>query len=274
MKTPCEVLSQLPSGWALIYHEEQCYWCSEKGYAMRERLVQKYRRLQLLCQEKRLAHALLATLYSRQVQYITLRRLDPPAAATAVITKAAREMEIECLVVDSPAALAAVAREIPAAFRDSVETLTQRVAQGCVVVLAWRPRQEGSGKEVVGYNISERGVFSALGRRSLISADVVFEHYMEVLPAYRGQRIVNLLSATRDEYFRQRGVRIRCGVISPQNHAALRSSPRKGSTIVGTVQRLSLLRGLFVWETPWEHIERAVCGVLSQINNDTTHEHA
>lgn len=172
---------------------------------------------------------------------------------------AAREMKTECLVVDSPAALAAVAQEFPASFRDSVETLTQRVAQGCVVVLARRPRTEGRGKKVIGYNISERGVFLALGRRGTLSPEVVFSHYWEVLPACRGQRIANLLAATWDKYFRQRGVTVCCAVIALENVASLRASLRQESKVVGTVQRLSLLRGVLVWETPWPQIERAIC---------------
>ena len=240
-----------------------------EGDIVRSRLVQKSRRIRLLYRERGLAQVLLhlartglASLYSRQVQYITLKRLDRPEA-TISGNGTAEEGETECLVVESPEALQALAQEIPSSFRDSVDALKMRLAQGCVMFLARRPSKDGSGKEVVGYDLSERGIFSALGRGKTLSADVVFGHHIEVLPAYRGERIVNLIAATRNEYFRQQGVRIQCGVISPQNHAALRYSHRRGSKIVGTVQRISFLRGLFVWETPWEKIERAL-GVLDK----------
>ena len=231
---------------------------------MSSRLIQHSRQLHQLYREKgfvqsllHLARAVLAVLYSRQVQYIVLRRLDRPdaAAPSAGVTE---EGKTECVVVDTPAMLRTIAPEVPPSFRDSVDALTPRVAQGCVVMFLRRPKKEGGGKEIVGYNISERGVFAALGRRKALSADVVFGHYAEVLPAYRGQHLLKFLSTTRDEYFRQQGVRVQCGVIAPQNRSSLRSVERAGSTIVGTVQRLSLLSGLLVWETPWEEIEKVL----------------
>lgn len=231
---------------------------------MSSRLIQHSRQLHQLYREKglvqlllHLARAVFASLYSRQRQYITLTRLDRPEA-TPPGNGATEEGETEYLVVDTPERLRMIAPEIPPLFRDSMDTLTQRVAQGCVVVLARRPRKEGTGKEAVGYNLSERGVFSALGRRKVIAAEVVFAHYAEVLPAYRGQQLVKLLSTIRDEYFRQRGVRALCSVIAPQNRSSLRAAERMGWTIVGTVQRLSLFGGLWVWETPWERIENVL----------------
>ena len=205
----------------------------------------------------RLARAVATSLYCRQRQYITVKRLDVPDAVVASRALAA-ERETECFVVDSVEALDAVAPEIPAGFRDSVDELKNRLAQGCVVCLARRPRMDGAGTQIIGYEIAERGIFSALGRRTRLAADVVFSHYVEVHPSCRGQRIHGLLFATRDAYFRRRGGKVVCGVVAPQNRASLQALGRDGSVIVGTVERISLLRGLLMWDTPLERIESAL----------------
>jgi GNAT superfamily N-acetyltransferase len=199
------------------------------------------------------ARAITSSLFSRQLQYITVKRLD---VADAPITAADRD--IECLVVDSPDALEAVAPEIPATFRDSVDELRKRVAQGCVVCLARRPREDGTGKEVVGYELAERGVFSALGRRNALPAEVIFSHYAEVLPACRGQRIHRRLFATRDAYFRERGGKILCGVVAPKNRASLQALGRAGHVVAGTVERIALFRVLVLCDTPWDRIQDAL----------------
>ena len=107
---------------------------------------------------------------------------------------------------------------------------------------------------MVGYEIAERGIFSALGRRIAVPSDVIFSHSVEVLPAYRGQRIHRLLFSTRDAYFRARGGRIVCGVCAPNNKASLRALRRDGAAIVGTVERISLLRVFVLSYTPFHRI--------------------
>lgn len=196
-----------------------------------------------------LASVLPSALYWRQQQYITVKRLDrllPAAASTP--------SDIECLMVDSVAALQIVGWEIPESFRDSVMELGKRVNRGCVVCLARRRRDDGEGHEVVGYEIAERGVFSAMGRRIAAADDVVFSHYAEVLLEYRGRRIHGLMFATRDAYFRRRGGRVVCGVCLPHNHASLAALRRDGAVVVGTVEQVSLFRGRFVWNTPAERV--------------------
>lgn len=193
-----------------------------------------------------------ASVFARQRQYITIKHIAGEANGAAAIPPA--DGRTECLIIDSPAALDAVAADICASFRDSVSALRARVANGCVLCLARRPRADGGGSVVVGYEIAERGIFSALGRRTVVPNDVIFSHYVEVLPAYRGQRIHRLLFATRDAYFRARGGRVVCGVCAPQNHASLRALHRDGATIVGTVERTSLLRVFVLSYTPLEQI--------------------
>lgn len=197
----------------------------------------------------RLGRTVTASVFSRQRQYITLKHIGA-AADPAII----QDPRTECLVVDSPEGLDAVAADICASFRDSVGALRARVTRGCVVCVARRPRTDGRGSIVVGYEIAEPGIFSALGRRIAVPKDVIFSHYVEVLPAYRGQRIHRLLFATRDAYFRARGGRVVCGVCAPHNHASLRALRRDGATIVGIVQRISLLRVFVLSYTPFDHI--------------------
>ncbi len=192
-----------------------------------------------------------ASVFSRQRQYITLKHI---AAESSEPAPAPSDGRTECIVVDSPEALDAVAADICASFRDSVSALRARVARGCVICVARRPRADGRGSVVVGYEIAERGIFSALGRRIAVPSDVIFSHYVEVLPAYRGQRIHRQLFATRDAYFRTRGGRVVCGVCAPQNQASLRALRRDGAAIVGTVERISLLRVFVLSYTPFDRI--------------------
>jgi GNAT superfamily N-acetyltransferase len=204
----------------------------------------------------RLGRAAAASLYFDQRQYITVARLDGPAPAAA--DPLGPDPPVVCVVADSLSAFAAVMHEIPDAFRDSAATLATRVAQGCVVCLARRPRDDGAGHEVVGYEIAERGVFSALGRRRPVAPEIVFSHYVEVRPGWRGRGIHGRLFAARDAYFRARGGRVVCGVVAPQNRASLRALERAGHAIVGHVTRISLGCGVLIWDTPWHRIDYAL----------------
>lgn len=196
-----------------------------------------------------LARAAATLAFSRQRQYITLKFLEqaPPPADSA------GQDRTECFVVDSLAAFEAIARDIGTSFRDSAADLKTRLLNGCVLSVARRRRPDGR-LEVVGYEIAERGIFSALGRRMPVADDVIFSHYVEVLPACRGQRIHRLLFSTRDAYFRQRGGRVVCGVCEPQNHASLQALRRDGALIVGVVERIAVLRVFVMSYTPFDRI--------------------
>jgi hypothetical protein len=206
---------------------------------------------------RQFARTLFTALYHRQAQYIMLKKIESQPAGR-LVSEGGKATEIACQVVDSVAALYAVPWKIPAAMRDSVAQLAQRVRQGCLVILAWRPHKAEPSREVIAYMVCERGVFSALGRKGKVSSDLLFTHYLEVLAPYRGQRMAQVLRGVRDEYCRAQGVPKRCSTIALTNEASLRSSLRDGATIVGTVVRLSILRGVVVWETPWAQIERAL----------------
>jgi hypothetical protein len=199
------------------------------------------------------ARTVVTSFCSRELQHITIQPIDADAAAAA--KRLGRDGDLESVVITTPEALDALAPQIPPAFRDSVAELKRRVARGCVVSLA-RSRRDGGA--IVGYELAERGIFSALGRRHLVGPEIVFSHWAEVLPSHRGQRIHALLFATRDAHFHPRGGRVVCGVVAPRNRASLQALGRAGSSVVGTVSRVVLLRRFIAWETPWDHIERAL----------------
>ena len=189
-------------------------------------------------------HWFVGKLYRRQI--ITIMPLDEAIARRPMVEG------IECLAIDSVSALHTIASEIPATFRDSLDELKESVASGCVLCVARQSRANGDGTEIIGYEIAEQGVFSALGRRIRISQDVVFSHWAEVLPEHRGRRVHNALFAKRDEYFRSRGCTMVCGVCRPDNQASLNAQRRMGWYIAGNVERALL--GL--WRTPDRAVHR------------------
>ena len=166
-----------------------------------------------------------STLYCRRLQHITVQ---PIAADAAMAKRASEDGTVECVIVSPLEALEGLAPRISTAFRDSVRDLARRVAGGCVLTVVLRRRERGMS-EVVGYELAEQGVFSALGRRRHISSEVVFSHWAEVLPAYRGRRIHALLFATRDAYFSERGGKIVVGVahraIAPRSRRSRAPAP-------------------------------------------------
>lgn len=224
---------------------------------MLNRLRQTYQARGLIGVLRLLARRALATLYRRETQHIFVRRI-PGHASRPLLSEAAEPGGTTCLFVESAAALREVEGEIPPAIRDSVDQLRKRLAEGCSVVLARRPHASGTGHDVIGYAINEPGVFSALGRRGRVSSDYLFNHYIEVLPEYRGQRIADVMRRAMDEYGRMRGFTRRCSVVSPVNESSRRSNLRYGLIHAGTVARVSILGGLYVWDTPWEDVERAL----------------
>jgi len=207
-----------------------------------------------------LTRRVFAALYTRDAQFIFVRKIDA-ARVLASRSEATETSGITCVFVESTAALREIEEEIPLSIRDSPDELRRRLTQGCSVIVARWPKPSGVGHEIIGYGINEPGVYSALGRRGKLPSDILFNHYLAVVPEYRGQRIADVMRRAMDEYCCRHGFTKRCTVVSPSNIASVRSNVRAGLTHAGTVARISLLRGLFVWETPWRQIERAVRAV-------------
>jgi GNAT superfamily N-acetyltransferase len=220
------------------------------GPVMHSNGTESVKRRRVLGTLASLTRAISTRVFAHQWQYITLKVLQEEPGS---VSGPGADGPTECLVIDCLAAFDAVAREIGKSFRDSVVDLRARVVSGCVLSMARRRRHDGRF-EVIGYEIAERGIFSALGRRMPVADDVIFSHYVEVLPAFRGQRIHRLLFSTRDAYFRQRGGRVVCGVCEPHNRASLQALHRDGAIIVGVVERITVLRVFVMAYTPFDRI--------------------
>jgi GNAT superfamily N-acetyltransferase len=163
-------------------------------------------------------------------------------------------------MLESPGQIDFYADEFASSFRDSVAALRQRLAQGCVIFLARTPKPDGSGHRVVGYRLAEPGVFSALGFKHKISPNILFIHYIEVLPEFRRQKIAIFLVRVTLEYCAAKGFAKTLTVGSPSNQQsarAFRVHP-DGRQPLGEIHKVSLLRGLIVWRTPWRKIEKAI----------------
>ena len=164
----------------------------------------------------------------------------------------------QCVIVDTPEELQLYSSEFRLPFRDSTKSLERRIEQGCVVILARRADQDETCREIVGYSIMERGAFSAAGIKGKISQDVLFVHYTEVAHKYRGQRIAEIITRARNDYCRKRGIRKSCTAHTAGNIPSERAFRKFGSRLLCYAVRVSLLRGLIVWQTPWRKIERAI----------------
>jgi len=165
---------------------------------------------------------------------------------------------VECRTLQSPLAIEQVKQEIPASFRDSTDSLKKRLEEGCIVILARKQREGTQEHEVLGYLIAEKGVFSALGRKIKVGPDVLYFHYYEVLPAYRRKGIANLLVRAMEDYARSNGLRKYYALVSAKNPVARQILRGKSNEMLGKVERMSILRGLYVRETPWQEIEKTL----------------
>lgn len=200
----------------------------------------------------------LSPLYQREVRYIVTRKISPRPLFGAR-EKGTMQAESECVTVDSLEALRQIEKEIPSSTTYSLEDLREYVAQGCVIFFIFAAQGEGRERTFVGYSVYQRGVIVVLGRKKPSPFDLFFARFWEMLPEYRGRRYSAVLRETRDEYCRRHGVKFLGGTVAPDNRPSLRSSlVHSDYQIVGTAERVSFLRGLLVWETPWEQIEEAL----------------
>jgi len=111
---------------------------------------------------------------------------------------------------------------------------------------------------VIGYGVYQQGVFPFLRGTGKVSAGLLYCHYVEVLPEYRGQRIHAVIAKAADAYGRRNGAKQNCATIPAHNRPSILSTLRAGSTVVGKVERVAILKGLLWWETPWEEVAAAL----------------
>lgn len=225
---------------------------------------QKLRKLSAIYQQgdafaliRHLGSALITSVCDYQIQEVRGRIIT---AQDPVASPRGKESDLvtECVIVEPGDSLAPFAADFSQPFRDSVDSLGQRLDQGCTLILARRAQHEGTGREIVGYSIMELGAFSAAGIKGKISKDILFVHHTEVADKYRGQRIAERISRARNDYCRKRGIKKACTAHSTGNIASERAFRKFGSRVLCYAVRVSLLRGLFVWHTPWKKIARAI----------------
>jgi GNAT superfamily N-acetyltransferase len=207
------------------------------GLTVLRRRIQKYIRL----------------VYSHDVQYVRGRIVHDPI----VELNTSNNDKIECIVVESVASLRRFENEILNSFRDSAERLKKRLYEGRIVIFALK-RTEAQRHAIIGYILAERGVFSALGRKLKIAPDLLFGHYIEVLPPYRQSGVAKFLLHAMDEYCFKNGITKYCGSVSSRNSAAMTALATKSNEVVGKVKRISIFGGIFIWETPSDAIKKAI----------------
>jgi L-amino acid N-acyltransferase YncA len=224
-------------------------------------VARRWQKLQELCRERGIEAAvpeffrkLAASVWNREAVFVRGRMIGIQTPDS--VSEKIHGCPVECVTLQSPSDIDAIARELPASFRDPPERLKQRLQEGCIVILARARRAEAPGHEILGYLIAEKGVFSALGRKRRIAADVLYGHYIEVAPQYRRMGIANSLNRAMEEYARRNGLRKYYSVVSTRNRLAARILGRKSREKLGKVERVSILRGFYTRETPWEKIER------------------
>jgi hypothetical protein len=201
--------------------------------------------------------SLASSLCDYQIQEVRGRVIweqDPPPSDGARQS----HLATQSVIVETAEELPRYASEFRLPFRDSVESLERRLEQGCVLILVRGVAKDGSGHEIVGYSIMERGGFSAAGIKGRLSQDTVFVHHTEVAVRHRGQRIAETISRARNEYCRANGIKKSFNAHTPGNTTSKRAFRRFGSRVLCYAVRVSLLRGLVRWRTPWKRIERAI----------------
>jgi hypothetical protein len=203
------------------------------------------------------ARSIASSVCDYQIQEVRgriIREHDPVASARENESSIATQS----IIIESTGELQPFLSEFGLPFRDSVDSLKKRLDQGCTLILARRAKQGEACHEVVGYSIMELGGFSAAGIKGKLSSDILFVHYVEVADKYRGQRIAQVITRARNDHCRNRGIRKSCTARRPDNTTSARAFRNFGNRRLCYAVRVSLLRGLFVWHTPWKKIERAI----------------
>jgi ribosomal protein S18 acetylase RimI-like enzyme len=206
---------------------------------------------------KKILDALTASIWHREVVQISGRIVKDHLNK---LSQMEFPRDIECAVVESAEELEAFENHMSPALRDSPEKLKRRLSERCVVFFAMRRTEAPAAHEILGYCLGQKGVFSALGRKALLAPDILFVHYIEVLPGYRSQGIAKSLLRATYEYAERHGFERTITVRSPTNQLSGQAfrQAKDSYRILGEMERISILRGLVVWHTPWRKIERAI----------------
>ncbi|MGH7793869.1 MAG: hypothetical protein ACREQ2_03045 [Candidatus Binatia bacterium] len=191
-------------------------------------------------------------LIERQKLFIVVRDISP------VVFSQPENPTIQCSVFETVDALMTLRGEFSGFSRDSIADLKQRIKQGCVVFVFQKFDPGGQGSRSIAYSISQPGVFSAFGATRKISNDVLFGHYFEILPEYRGRGLKAHLDSLREHYCRLHGLRKICGVVPSHHSVSLKANVKSGFRLAGNVTRIVILKRFVVWQTAWKTIEKVL----------------
>jgi len=197
---------------------------------------------------------LISAMYRRNVGHLIMYRVDPHGAGSQAVDDTL-PLRIRHVVVESEAALMPFESELSHEIKYSVSQLRTALRTGSVLFLMRRPREDGTGHEVLGYSLHEPGVVVLFGRRYPVSPDILFLHYTEVLPDYRGLHIALHIAEVVAAYSRAAGITRWCSWIGTTNLSALKARERIGWTDVGRIRQIRLLGGLVTRQTSWQEVE-------------------
>jgi len=87
-----------------------------------------------------------------------------------------------------------------------------------------------------------------------VSPDILFLHYTEVLPDYRGLHIALHVAEAVAAYSRGTGITRWCSWIGTTNLSALKARERIGWIDVGRIKQIRFLGGLVTSQTSWQEV--------------------
>jgi len=195
-----------------------------------------------------------AAFYRRTVGHLVVYRVDPRGADSRTVDDTL-PLQMGHVVVQDVATLKRFESELSRAIKYSRGQLRAALRAGSVLFLMRQPREDGAGHEILGYSLHERGTLELFGCRHPVGADMLFLHYTEVLPAYRGRQIAFHIAEVVAAYSRSVGITRWCTWIGATNHAALKARERIGWIVVGQIRQIRILGGLVTLQTPWQEIE-------------------
>jgi len=196
----------------------------------------------------------IAIIYCRNTAHLRTYRVEPDGPASQVVD-AALPLGMHHVVVHDQAGLKPFESELSPSIKYSCGQLRAALRSGSVLFLMRQPLEDGTGQRVLGYSLHERGVVELFGVRYRASADMLFLHYTEVLPAYRGLRIAFHIAEVVAAYSRGAAITRWCTWIGTSNRAALNARKRIGWIVVGQVRQIKILGGLMTLQTSRKEVE-------------------
>lgn len=197
--------------------------------------------------------------YRHEVAYVAISFQDDLETSKDIVGRV-DEYGTGTALVETPAALdgyeAAMLPEIPySKLRRFLEGDSKRI-----VILAIRPDEKSDGRKVIGYGRFERGIFTVWKGRieRPMPDDFLWFHDNFVAPAYRGQRVHLFIRLAIYDYCRAHGITRSCGTIQAHNVSSIRAYRNRSNSanrLLGPIEHVRILGGLYRWSTPWPKIE-------------------